>query len=62
MELGNVVNGDEDPARKAHKLFNVIKTFQNHFMEMEKVLLSITYHKGEEQDWKSLSVIDREMK
>ena len=39
MELGSVVNGDEDAARKAHKLFRVIKEFQNHFMEMEKVLL-----------------------
>ena len=41
MELGSVVNGDEDAARKAHKLFRVIKEFQNHFMEMEKVLLKL---------------------
>ena len=41
MELGSVVNGDEDAARKAHKLFRVIKDFQNYFMEMEKVLLKL---------------------
>jgi len=36
MDLCSVVNGDEDAARKAHKLFRVIKDFQNYFMEMEK--------------------------
>ena len=38
MELGSVVNGDEDPARKAHKLVRVIKDFQSYFMEIEKVI------------------------
>ena len=38
MALGSVVNGDEDPARKAHKLVRVIKDFQSYFMEIEKVI------------------------
>ena len=38
MALGSVVNDDElDTARKSLKLLNVIKTFQNHHMEIEKV-------------------------
>ena len=37
MELGNVVNSDEDTARKSMRMLNVIKTFQSYFMAMEKV-------------------------
>ena len=37
MALGNIINSDEDTARKSLKLFNVVKDFQNWFMEMEKV-------------------------
>jgi len=36
MALGNIINSDEDTARKSLKLFNVVKDFQNWFMEMEK--------------------------
>jgi len=36
MELGNVMNGDDDTARKAHKLVTVIKNFQNYHMEIER--------------------------
>ena len=38
MALGSIVNDDElDTARKCIKLLNVIKKFQNHHMEIEKV-------------------------
>ena len=38
MALGSVVNDDElDTARKSIKLLTVIKKFQNHHMEIEKV-------------------------
>jgi len=36
MALGNVINSDEDTARKSLKLFQIVKDFQNWFMEMEK--------------------------
>ena len=41
MELGNVVNSDEDTARKSMMMLNVIKTFQSYFMAMEKVRKTI---------------------
>ena len=37
MDFGNIINADEDTARKSLKLFNIIKDFQNWFMEIEKV-------------------------
>ena len=38
IALGSVVNDDElDTARKSIKLLTVIKKFQNHHMEIEKV-------------------------
>ena len=43
MALGSVVNDDElDTARKSIKLLTVIKKFQNHHMEIEKVSQSLT--------------------
>ena len=42
MALGSVVNDDElDTARKSIKLLTVIKNFQNHHMEIEKVIFFI---------------------
>ena len=32
-----IINSDEDTARKSLKLFNMIKDYQNWFMEIEKV-------------------------
>ena len=37
MDVGNIINSDEDTARKSLKLFNIVKDYQNWFMEMEKV-------------------------
>jgi len=36
MDVGNIINSDEDTARKSLKLFNIVKDYQNWFMEMEK--------------------------
>merc|ERR1719273_1999009 len=36
MDVGNIINSDEDTARKSLKLFNIVKDYQNWFMDMEK--------------------------
>lgn len=36
MEMGSVMQSDEDTARKSLKMLNVIKAFQGYFMEIEK--------------------------
>ena len=39
MNVGNIINSDEDTARKSLKIFNIVKDYQNWFMEIEKVVI-----------------------
>jgi hypothetical protein len=42
--LAGVVQSDEDAARKARKLYPLIKEYQNAFLEIEKVDFIISSH------------------
>ena len=39
MELGNLMNSDEDVARKSFKMYQGIKDYQNYFQAIEKVTI-----------------------